>query len=237
MTTTTGVTGDGEHVRANRYDVLSRLADDLAHEIKNPLNSIVINLEVLRRMAATGAQDRVLDRTAVIEQEVLRVHELIDEILQLLRPDKLGAESPAVDGVIGSLQNALQIKAKGMRVGFRVDVESSLYADIQAEPFKFALLNLMTCAIDAEAEAGGAVLLEARRAANRIDVVVSCSHAVLDPADASIEYCRLLVDIAGGRLEPLEPGNAGHGSMTTLALPLATFEHDTTSQITGHDFE
>ena len=41
--------------RANRYDILSRLADDLAHEIKNPLNAIVVNLEVLRRKIETGA--------------------------------------------------------------------------------------------------------------------------------------------------------------------------------------
>ena len=35
-------------LHASRYALLSRLADDLAHEIKNPLHSMVINLEVLR---------------------------------------------------------------------------------------------------------------------------------------------------------------------------------------------
>jgi signal transduction histidine kinase len=215
--------GVGESIRANRYDVLSRLAEDLAHEIKNPLNSIVINLEVLRRMSAAGAQERVQDRAAVIEQEILRVHELIDGILQLLRPDKTNAESVAVDAVIGSLQNALQTQAKGVRIGLQIDVESPLYAHVQSEPFKFALLNLLTRMIDAEVEAGGAVLLEAKRAADTIDIVATCSHAVLDPADVSIEYCRLLADAAGGRLEKLEPGNSGRGTIATLALPAAEF--------------
>src|ERR1700741_2799475 len=31
-------------LRANKLDLLERLADDLAHEIKNPLHSMVINL-------------------------------------------------------------------------------------------------------------------------------------------------------------------------------------------------
>jgi len=223
MTKSEAAAGAGERARANRYDVLSRLAEDLAHEIKNPLNSIVINLEVLRRLSAAGAHQKVQDRAAVIEQEILRVHVLVDGILQLLRPDKLNAEPVAVDVVVGSLQNALEVQAKGARVGLQVDVESALYADIQSEPFKFALLNLVTRAIDAETAAGGAVLLEAKRAADVIDVVVSCSHAVLDPADLSIEHCRLLMDAAGGRLEKLEPGNSGRGSITTLALPAANF--------------
>ena len=36
-------------IRENKLELVERLADDLAHEIKNPLHSMVINLEVLRR--------------------------------------------------------------------------------------------------------------------------------------------------------------------------------------------
>jgi signal transduction histidine kinase len=223
MTKRDGDSTAGERVRANRYDVLSRLAEDLAHEIKNPLNSIVINLEVVRRMMATGAHERVLDRTAVIEQEVLRVHELIDEMLQLLRPVKSASALVAVDGLIGSVQNALQVQAKGARVGLDIEAENSLYARIHPEPFKFALLNLMTHAIDAEAEAGGAVSLAARLVGESIEVTVTCSHATLAAKDEQIEFCRTLLDAAGGRLESLEPGNAGGGSITTLVVPPANF--------------
>lgn len=223
MTNRDGVAGEGESIRANRYDVLSRLAEDLAHEIKNPLNSIVINLEVLRRLSAAGAREKVLDRSAVIEQEVLRVHALIDEMLQLLRPPRPELEPQSLDAIIGSLQHAIETQAKGARVALHVDVESSLYAQVRAGTFKFALLNLLTRAIDAETSAGGAVMLEAKRVDDHIEVVVSCSHAVLDPADVALEYCRLLLADAGGTFASLEPGSTGSGSITTLVMPPAIF--------------
>src|SRR5688500_20395618 len=79
--------------RANRYDVVSRLADDLAHEIKNPLNAIVVNLEVLRRKLAAGAADAALERANVVDEEIARVHTLVDQLLQLVRPPR-GASGP-----------------------------------------------------------------------------------------------------------------------------------------------
>src|SRR5690606_30390207 len=39
-------------IRDNKLALVERLADDLAHEIKNPLHAMVINLEVLRRRIA-----------------------------------------------------------------------------------------------------------------------------------------------------------------------------------------
>ena len=40
---------DQGSIRENKLALVERLSDDLAHEIKNPLHSMVINLEVLRR--------------------------------------------------------------------------------------------------------------------------------------------------------------------------------------------
>jgi signal transduction histidine kinase len=56
----------GAELQANRFSIVSRLADDLAHEIKNPLNAIIINLEVLKVRIARGDADGAADRTGVI---------------------------------------------------------------------------------------------------------------------------------------------------------------------------
>ncbi|MGQ0813129.1 MAG: sensor histidine kinase [Gemmatimonadota bacterium] len=224
MAINTDVAEAGEKVRANRYDVLSRLADDLAHEIKSPLNAIVVNLEVLKRRVETGSPDAALERAAVIEQEIRRVHGLVDQMLQLMRPAKADSSPLAVDGIIDALANAIQIQAKSARVGLEVETESSLFAQIRSEPFKFALLNLMMRAIDAEAAAGGRVRIEAKRHAHEIHVVVSCSKALADEAEERLNFCRLLVESAGGALAALEPHNDGPGSRVTVVLPLARFK-------------
>lgn len=166
--------------RANRFDVLSRLADDLAHEIKNPLNAMVVNLELMRRWVENGKTDAAIERAAVIEHEIRRVHLLAEQLLQLLRPGR-GAQGPeAVDAIIDSLSAAVQVQAKAARVEFVVQAESSLYAHVDADRFRFALLELLTAAIDAEAESGGAVTLFARRVGAEIYVEVNCSRARLE---------------------------------------------------------
>lgn len=223
MPTKTDGSGPDVELRANRYDVLSRLADDLAHEIKNPLNAIVVNLEVLRRRIANGATDVALDRTVVIEQEVRRVHTLVDQLLQLLRPARGEAGPLAIDGVLDALTSALQIQARAARVKLAAHAESNLYAQTRAEPFRFALLNVVARAIDAESAAGGGVEIEAKRAADEIYVVVTCSKAVLTRDEEHMRFCRMLIEAAGGHLESVEPHSGGAGSTATMVLPPAKF--------------
>ncbi|MGQ0560655.1 MAG: histidine kinase dimerization/phospho-acceptor domain-containing protein [Gemmatimonadota bacterium] len=213
----------GADVRANRYDVLSRLADDLAHEIKNPLNAIVVNLEVLKRRVAAGSADAALERAAVIEHEIRRVHGLIDQVLQLLRPSKPEPAQEAVDGIIDSLASALLIQAKAAHVALQIETEGSLYAQLRPDSFKFALLNLVSRAIDAEAKAGGDVTIEAKRAGQQITVIVSCSRATLGREDQHIRLCGALMASAGGALEGLEPHHDAAGSRAILVMPPARF--------------
>ena len=61
-----------EQIRANRYELVSGLADDLAHEIRNPLHAIVINLEVLRLRVTRGDAPAALERTRSPEPEALQ---------------------------------------------------------------------------------------------------------------------------------------------------------------------
>ena len=217
------LSGAGDDVRANRYDVLSRLADDLAHEIKNPLNAIVVNLEVLRRRVVIGAPEAALERADVIEQEVRRVHALVDQVLSLLRPAKPDSSPLAIDGILASLESALQIQAHAAHVELEIESDGSLYAQIRAEPFKFALLNLITMAIDAEAVSGGRVRIEARRAKDEVRVIVVCATAILSEADEHIRFCSMLLESAGGALEGLEPHSGAPGSTATLVVPPARF--------------
>src|SRR5688500_16688583 len=113
--------------RANRYDVVSRLADDLAHEIKNPLNAIVVNLGALRRRIDAGATDIALERTRVIDQEVARVHTLIDRLLQLMRPAPIEIKAISLDETIEELQPILEVQARAARVELELKLDSGLF--------------------------------------------------------------------------------------------------------------
>ena len=97
---------------SEHFALLRRLADDLAHELKNPLNSVVINLEVLRTRVRAGRQEEALERIDVIESEVRRLHRLLDQTLRLIRPDRLGVDTFAVDDVLEEVAGLAGVLAK-----------------------------------------------------------------------------------------------------------------------------
>lgn len=98
-----GAGGDGEspstdvHTDAALAGILREMARDVAHEMRSPVQSVVVNLEVLRRRAAKGELEEVEKRADVLEQEVRRLHALADAFVGLLRapadPAALPAES------------------------------------------------------------------------------------------------------------------------------------------------
>jgi signal transduction histidine kinase len=108
-------------VRAARLDVQSRLADDLAHEIKNPLNAVVINLAVLRSRVQKGDSRGGLERADIVEREVLRAHELIDRLLRLARPAADEPTDQAVHAVLADVVPLLALQARLARVDFQVE--------------------------------------------------------------------------------------------------------------------
>lgn len=138
-------------LQASRYALLSRLADDLAHEIKNPLHSMVINLEVLRRRVAAGDTEIALERAAVIEHEIERTHHVIDLLLKLVRPERV--QSDQAHSLTGALEEVLPLialQAKLARVPFRyddIDVDAPVRAPHAA--VKFTLLALTQPIIEA----------------------------------------------------------------------------------------
>jgi signal transduction histidine kinase len=116
-----------EQLRALRFELVSRLADDIAHEIKNPLNSIVINLEVLRVRIGRQDTDAALERAGVIEHEARRLHALVDRLLQLLRPERDPATSLALDQLFDELLPLVEARVRMARNEFRQDCTATFY--------------------------------------------------------------------------------------------------------------
>jgi signal transduction histidine kinase len=69
-------------------EAFQRLADRAAHEVKNPLNGIAVNLEVVRRRAARGGADAasLVPFAETAAEELQRATELVDSLLTLARP-------------------------------------------------------------------------------------------------------------------------------------------------------
>ena len=100
-------------------DAVQRLADRATHEIRNPLNGLALNVEVVRSRATRGGADvasiaRFADASA---RELERTIQLVDALLSLARP--VGAPLDLWDALrpLVTLHHALASAGEGRGTG------------------------------------------------------------------------------------------------------------------------
>lgn len=191
---------------ASRYVLVSRLADDLAHEIKNPLHAMVINLEVLRRRLAAGDAEIALERAAVIEQEIERTHHLVDLMLKLVRPDRNDEQhAHSLTGALEEVLPLIELQAKLARVTLHCeDMDIDAPIGVAHPALKFALLALTTPII--EHLRAGARPQEGETLSLSVTHESAVRVRVQAPADAlpderAQEEARVFLRHGGGRIE------------------------------------
>ncbi len=220
-------------LRSNRMDLVSRWADDLAHEIKNPLHAMVINLELVKRRAGDHDTEAVVRRAAAVESELHRVHALIESLLRLVRPwPQREATDP--DRVFEELLPVLGARTRIRKLDYQHRPGRGGLVGMGGEDLALVVLNLVDNAIDAAAE-GGRVTTEIRRTPKGVMLIITddgpgisaeLAREVPDRAAAAREgraglglaICHRLVRSAGGTLR-LEAGPGGEGTVASVLLP------------------
>jgi signal transduction histidine kinase len=166
-------------IQTERLAAIGRMAAHVTHEVRNPLSSIGLNVEMLgdeigsspEARALLGAIEREIDRLTNITQEYLRLARLPDPRLEL---EDLGA---VVDSV-GRFVLPEMVEAK---IELLVRVEEGLPAvAIDEGQVRQALLNLLRNAREAMPE-GGRVDLEAVRADGGVRVSVRDRGPGIEP--------------------------------------------------------
>lgn len=204
--------------RANRYDVVSRLADDLAHEIRNPLNAIVVNLEVLRRRIGSGASDKALELTDVIDEEIARLTKLVDQLVFLMRPPRIETNPIPIDDTIEDMRLLLETQAGAARIDFTMTTASEFFTRVPRDVVKFALLNVVTT-LYAGDQVARSMRIDSRAADDAAEIVVACEPPLFDPDGEFVRQARALVAPVGGTLEIRELSGSVFGSTAVLRIP------------------
>jgi len=222
---------DSHVLRANKLDLVERLADDLAHEIKNPLHSIVINLEVLRRRIArpeTAAASDSLRYVDVLATELERVSRRVELMLRLLRPVRLG-ETVALNDLLEELLELIAVEARRRQV--RLDYapgSTPLSARVPREPTRQIVLNLVLGTLD-ELSPGAAMHLRTEAGDGHVRLVLQGTRLATggypsdaggaEPLPAGLAIANALCASIGGSIERLD-AQAPQGAALVLSLPL-----------------
>ncbi|MBU0717401.1 MAG: two-component sensor histidine kinase [Planctomycetes bacterium] len=140
---------------------MAELAGGLAHELRNPLSTIMINLRLLAEDLQDGRPDaddvrrRALLKVETLRREAERLQNLFDEFLALASPPRLQNRLVDLNGVVKHLVEFFEPLAhsKGIEIQVHVD-KSPLTCSADERLLSQALLNIAVNAQEAMPDGG-----------------------------------------------------------------------------------
>jgi signal transduction histidine kinase len=156
--------------QAERLAELGSLTGGLAHEIKNPLSTIQLNLQLLEEdlpgESVIGA--RVINRLRTVRGEASRLRETLDDFLRYAGKMEVEKQPTDLRKLIEEIGDFFAPQASVQGVRLRTDLPAQpVLAEIDPKLVKQAVLNLMlngTQAIaNAPDRAGGELIVAARQ--------------------------------------------------------------------------
>lgn len=218
-----------------KLTALGRLTSGVAHEVKNPLNAMMIHLELLREQLQ-AAPDPVRQSLDVLASEIRRLDRVVQGFLKFVRPQELTIKPLAVDALVRRLVALLQAEWEKAGVTFSVLVAPDLPPlPGDEELLQQALLNIMQNACQAMPE-GGTVTIEADRdQGDCVRIAVTDQGVGIPEADLEKIFTLYYSTKPGGsgiglsmvyRIVQLHDGTidvrseVGRGTTMTVRLPL-----------------
>jgi signal transduction histidine kinase len=193
---------------------LGRLTAGIAHEVKNPLNAMMIHLELLRtKIRATQAAPQpepvaaaggmlglgpgraaalpapvqgALEHVSIIESEIRRLDEVVQGFLKFTRPEDLRLQPVKVHALMDEILPIIETEATKHNVKVSVDVPPSVPAvNGDSAMLRQAFLNLAINACQAM-PSGGALRLKAGPSSRaRVEVSVQDTGVGIAPEHLS----------------------------------------------------
>ena len=223
------------HYQTNRLELLSRLAGDISHEIKNPLHAMVINLELVRRKIEKGEPAPALERVAIVEDEIRKVHALTNALLEALRPPRDSNTTCSFHAILQEMEPLVSARARLARVELQLEVEPiRAIVPMPAHELRLLILNLADRAVRT-AGSGGAIDVSVAGQPEHVELTVLSANPTLDAVedgwlndhpvdvehiDLGLRVVRALVDHVGGRIHTSRASDGRH--RFSLTLPAAS---------------
>lgn len=150
---------------AKRLSAISQLTSGVAHEIKNPLNAILLRLDLLKVRLGEGDEE-VAQELDILSKEVLRLNRVVTTFLDFSRPVEVHFDDVDLVGLSREVTELVRPQANAAKIDVLFkSTEAS--AEMRGDPdlLKQAILNLVTNAVEAMSAAGGKLVVQVSRSA------------------------------------------------------------------------
>jgi len=140
----------------NEMKTFSRFMDMLAHEVKNPLHALGINLDVLKtKVQKNKPKKDILKHSKILDHEIDHLQEVIQGFLTYVRPGVPRKERLGINTLIKDVCEMVSPEAKKYKISIETRLGKNL-TDVLIDrgQFQQALHNLLINAVHATGEGG-----------------------------------------------------------------------------------
>jgi signal transduction histidine kinase len=228
---------------ARRLAAIGRLTANVGHEVKNPINAMVVHLELLRGKLAGAAFDRTSAQkhVEILADEMHRLDRVVETLADFSRPMDLDLHEQDLRRVI---DQTLELAGAELKEnGVRIDSDSPplpVFVRVDAELMRQAFLNLLLNAMQAM-PSGGVVHVSVRRD-QRLAIVEIADDGPGIPASVlprifdlyfttkprgsgiGLAMTYRIVQLHGGSMSVrsnADPASPEHGTTFTLHIPIS----------------
>jgi len=166
---------------ADRLAAISRVTSGVAHEVKNPLNAILLHVEVAKAKLARGDTE-VAPQMEIIAGEILRLDRVVKTFLDFTKPVELKLANTELRSLISELADLArpQADAAGICVHLEQEIGEGVEVRVDRDLLKQAMLNVVVNAIEAMPD-GGDLLFETVAVDNTAEIGIRDTGVGIPP--------------------------------------------------------
>ncbi len=149
-------------LNATRLMAMGKMMSEISHDLKKPLTNIRGSLQIMRQRWPEIAEKD--DFFATAEQELLRLNELVVELVDFSNPKKYHLEQKRIPDLVKRVHRLVEGDLRKHGIEFVLELEENLPSVmINENEIVEVLLNLILNAIDAMPEGGRLIFAASRK--------------------------------------------------------------------------
>lgn len=137
---------ESEIIRSEKFAALGKMSAVLAHEIKTPLTSIKMNVDILNQTLTLKPEDK--EAFQIIGKEINRLTELVKEVLQVSRTAPLKLSNLNLRQFVDEIFHLVELDSKQKQILFTNNTTEVEFAG-DGDKLKQVFLNMIQNSIDA----------------------------------------------------------------------------------------
>ena len=140
---------------SRRLAAIGRLTSGVGHEVKNPINAIVVHLELLRNKLS-GPDARAMRHLEIIESEIQRLDRVVQTLVDFSRPVELQLKEQDLRRIVSGvlMLASAELETHDVRVSSHMP-DRPMITKVDADLIKQAILNVVLNGAQAMSPQGG----------------------------------------------------------------------------------